>query len=82
MDSCGINMAGGFGMITLENEAGGPSSWGLRIICSIERGRVRVRESVVRCGFVCRGPVVFVHRWMAWWIAWIVAVLIWLAALE
>ena len=69
MDSCGISMAGGFGMTTLGGEAGGRSSWGRRIGRRIERGRVRVCEIVVRYSFVCGGPVVFAHRWMAWWSA-------------
>ena len=65
MDSLGISMAGGFVITTLGGEAGGWYSWGRRIGNSMERGRVRMCESVVRCGFVCGGPVVFVHHWMA-----------------
>ena len=63
----GVSMAGGFGMTTLGGAAGGRSSWGGCIGRRIERGRVRMCESVGRGGFVCRGPVVFVHRWIAWW---------------
>ena len=60
MGICGVSMAGGFGMTTLGDDAGGWSSWGRRMGRRIERGRVRVCESVVRCGFVCGGLVVFV----------------------
>ena len=52
MDSGGISMASGFGMTNLGGEAGGWYSWGRRIGRRIGRGRVRVCESVVRCGFV------------------------------
>ena len=71
MDSCGVSIgvAGGFGITTLGGESGGRFSWGRRIGRSIERGSVRVCESVVRCGFVCGGLVVFFHRWMSWLIA-------------
>ena len=69
MDSGGISMARGFGTTTLGGEAGSRSSWGRRIGRRIERGRVRVCESFVRCGFVYGGPAVFVHCWMAWWSA-------------
>ena len=64
MDSCGISIGveGGFGMTTLGGKFGGRSSWGRRIGLSIERCQVRVCGSVVRCGFVCGGLVVFVHR--------------------
>ena len=67
MGICGISMAGGFGMTTLGGDAGGWSSWGRRIGLRIERSRVRVCETVVQCGFVCGGLVVFFHRWIAWW---------------
>ena len=66
MDSCGISMSGGFGMTTLAGEYRVRFYWGRQIGRSIERGRVRVCDSVVRCGFFCGGPVVVVHRWMAW----------------
>ena len=66
---CSISMAGGFGMTNLGVEAGGRSSWGRRIGRRIERGQVRVCESVVRCGFVCGGLVVFVHWFIVWWSA-------------
>ena len=69
MDSGGISMSGGFGMTTLGGEPGGLSSWRRHIGRRIERGRVRVFESFVCCVFVCGGPAVFVHRWMAWWSA-------------
>ena len=65
MGICGISMAGGFGMTTLGGEAGGWYFWGRRI------GRRIERESVARCGFVYGGLVVFVHRWIAWWRAYI-----------
>ena len=67
MDSFGIRIgvAGGFGLTTLVGESGGRYSWGRRTRGSIERGQVRVCGSVVRCGFVCGGPLIFVHRWMA-----------------
>ena len=55
-------MAGGFGMTTLGGEATGWSSWGRRIGRRIERGQVRVFESVARGGFVCGGLVVVIHR--------------------
>ena len=67
MDICGISMAGGFGLTTLGGEAGSLSSWGRRIRRRIERDWVRVCESMVQCGFVCGGLVVFVHHWIAWW---------------
>ena len=69
MDSGGISMAGGFGMTTIVGKAGGRSSWGQRIGRRIERGRVHLCESVVQYGFVCGGPAVFFHLWMAWWSA-------------
>ena len=69
MGICGTSMAGGFGMTTLGGDAGGRYSWGRRIGRRIERGRVRVFESVARGGFVCGGLVVIVHRWIAWWSA-------------
>ena len=68
MGICGISMAGGFVMTILGGEAGGWSSWGQRIGRRIDHGWVRVCESVVLCGFVCGGLVVFVHSWIFWWI--------------
>ena len=67
MGISGISMVGGFGMTTLGGDAGGRYYWGRRIGCRIERGRVRVCESVLRCGFVCGALVVFVNCWIAWW---------------
>ena len=46
-------------MATLGGVSGGRSSWGWRIGRSIERCCVRVCGSVVRCGFVCAGIVIF-----------------------
>ena len=62
MGICGISMAGGFGMTTLGGDAGVRSSWGQCIGRGIERGRLRVCESVARGGFVYGGLVVVVHR--------------------
>ena len=56
-------------MTTLGGESGGRFSFLGRIGLSIELGRVRVCERVVRCGFVCGIPVVLVNCWMAWWSA-------------
>ena len=72
MGICGTSMAGGFGMTTLGGDAGGWSSWGRRIGRRIERGRVRVVESVARGGYVCGGLLVVGQRWIAWWSAYIV----------
>ena len=66
---CVIIMSGGFGMTNLGGDAGGRYSWGRRIGRRIERGRFRVCESVLQCGFVCGGLVVFIHFWIAWWSA-------------
>ena len=46
----GIGEALGFGMATLGSASGGWSSWGRCIGSIIERCRVRVCGSVVRCG--------------------------------
>ena len=65
MGICGTGMAGGFGMTTLGGDARGRSSWGRRIGSRIERGQVRVFESVARGGFDCGGLLVVVHIWIA-----------------
>ena len=58
-------MAGDFGLTTLGGNAGGRSSWGRHIGNRIERGRVRVCESVARGGFACGGLLVVVHIWIS-----------------
>ena len=65
MDICGIGMAGGFGMTSLGGDAGGRSSWGQCTGRRIERGQVRVCESVAQGGFACRGILLVVQRWIA-----------------
>ena len=62
---CGTGMDGGFGMTTLGGDVGGRYSWVRRIGCRIERGRVRVCESVARGGFACGGLLIVVHRWIS-----------------
>ena len=56
-------------MATLGGASGGWYSWERRIGRRIERGRVRVCESVVQGDFVCGSLVVFVYLWIAWWSA-------------
>ena len=65
MGICGTGMAGGFGMTTLEGDAGGRYYWGWHIGSRIERGQVRVFESVARGGFDCGGLLVVVHSWIS-----------------
>ena len=48
-------MACGFGMTTLGGDAGGRSSWVRHLGRKIERGRMRVCESVARGSFTCEG---------------------------
>ena len=57
-------------MATLGGASGGRSSWERRIGRSIDLCCVRVCGSVIQCGIVCAGIVIFVHRCMAWWSAW------------
>ena len=61
----GIGEALGFGMAPLGGTSGGRSSWGRYIGRSMERCRVLVCGSVVRCGFVRAGNASLAHRWMA-----------------
>ena len=65
MGICGNGMAGGFVMTTLGGDGGDLSSWGRRIGIRIERGQVRVSESVARGGFTCGGLLFFVQHWIA-----------------
>ena len=62
---CCTGMACGFGMTTLGGDAGGRSSWVRHLGRKIERGRMRVCESVARGGFACEGLLVVVHHWIA-----------------
>ena len=62
---CCTSMTCGFGITTLGGDAGGRYSWGQRLGRRIERGRMRVCESVARGGFACGGLLIVVHRWIA-----------------
>ena len=52
----------GLGVTTLGGEAGGRYSWGRRLGRRIERGRMRVCESVARGGFACGGLLIVVYH--------------------
>ena len=56
----------GFGVSTLGGASGGQSSWGRRMGRSVERCRVHVCGSGVRCGFGGAGSVILAQHWMAW----------------
>ena len=57
-------MARGFVMTTLGGDAGGRYYWGRRKGRRIERGQVRVYESVARVGFACGGLLIVAHLWI------------------
>ena len=62
---CGTVTSGGFGMTTLGGDADRRYSWGWRIGRRIERGWVRVCESVAQGGFAFGGLLLDVQRWIA-----------------
>ena len=52
-------------MTTLGGDTGGGSSWGRRLGRRIERGQMRVCESVARGRFACGGLLIVFRLWIA-----------------